>query len=214
MTETGDFSAGFSDGLRTGLANPAEDAQGIFRAALDAMSRPGTIVTLNQELAPPPPLGTATAAILLALADRDTPVWLGTSLSNPDISGFLRFHTGAAVTTSPGAAGFAVTEGVPDLPLDAFSLGEDEYPDRSTTLIMQVEDLSSDGPIVLTGPGIESGIGIGHRIQIGGVAKSFWSARSNLSAFFPRGLDLFFCSGNRLAALPRTTTAKITETGE
>ncbi|MFX9600755.1 phosphonate C-P lyase system protein PhnH, partial [Acinetobacter baumannii] len=39
-------------------------------------------------------------------------------------------------------------------PLAAFSLGSDEYPDRSTTLILQVPDLTGGNAWTLGGPGI------------------------------------------------------------
>ncbi len=59
--------------LEGGFANPVLGAQATFRALMDAMSRPGTIHTLNNDAAPPHPLGIAQGAAALTLADHDTP---------------------------------------------------------------------------------------------------------------------------------------------
>ena len=59
-----------------GFAEPVADAQTTFRAVLDAMARPGTIHQVGANLSPPAPLDPATAAVLLTLADNETPLWL------------------------------------------------------------------------------------------------------------------------------------------
>ena len=73
------MSNGHMSDLRTlapGLADPAHDAQQLFRAILDATSHPGRIVSLPAAPAGPGALSAAATAYLLTLADRDTPVWL------------------------------------------------------------------------------------------------------------------------------------------
>ena len=61
---------------RPGFADPVADAQSCFRAVLDATSRPGTVKAAGTGLRPPVPLDPATAAVLLTLADADTPLGL------------------------------------------------------------------------------------------------------------------------------------------
>ena len=62
--------------IAPGFADPVFDSQATFRAALDALARPGRVAALPPVLTPPAPLNPATAALCLTLADLDTPLWL------------------------------------------------------------------------------------------------------------------------------------------
>jgi alpha-D-ribose 1-methylphosphonate 5-triphosphate synthase subunit PhnH len=62
--------------LAPGLADPGHDAQRLFRAVLDAFAHPGRITSLPDPPAGPGVVSPATAAYLLTLVDRDTPLWL------------------------------------------------------------------------------------------------------------------------------------------
>jgi alpha-D-ribose 1-methylphosphonate 5-triphosphate synthase subunit PhnH len=185
--------------LAPGFDNPIHDAQASFRAILDAMAHPGRPVELSGGLAPPAPLGMAMAAAALTLCDAETPLWLDAALAG--CADFLRFHCGVALA-APGAAHFALI-GEPDaMPsLDAFALGSDEYPDRSATLIVEVERLRAGQGLTLSGPGIAGTALLGVR----GLPERVWAERQLLAELFPRGLDLILTCGSRLAALPRTT---------
>ena len=68
--------------LVPGLADPAVDSQRVFRAVMWAMAKPGRMIEIGTRLAPPPPLTPATAAIVLALADFETPIWLDPMLAD------------------------------------------------------------------------------------------------------------------------------------
>ena len=61
--------------LEGGFASASEDSARIFRSALNAMARPGQIETVSG-IAPPSPLSAAAGALLLTLADHETPVFL------------------------------------------------------------------------------------------------------------------------------------------
>jgi alpha-D-ribose 1-methylphosphonate 5-triphosphate synthase subunit PhnH len=187
--------------LAPGFADPVHDAQRCFRRVLDAMAHPGRIVDVAGALAaaPPAPLGEAAAAVLLMLCDVETPVFLPQE-ARP-AAAYLRFHCGAPLVAAPDEAQFALADAAAGPPLDAFALGSDEYPDRSTTLVLQVAALSGEAGVVLRGPGIRDRA----RLAVGGLGAAFWPQRSALQALFPRGLDIVFACGSRLAALPRST---------
>ena len=89
-------------------------------------------------------------------------------------------------------------------PLSAFELGSDEFPKRSTTLLVQVEGLTAGRGRRLTGPGIR----IETRLEARGLPDAFWQDLRHNHALFPRGVDVLLTAGRQLAALPRTTAVE------
>ncbi len=81
--------------------------------------------------------------------------------------------------------------------------GTAEYPDRSATLILQVQSLDGGGPgLVLDRPGNKwTGA---HRAAARFPTDFVARMRAN-RALFPRGIDLFLVAGNRIVGLPRST---------
>lgn len=191
--------------LAAGFADPVHESQACFRAVLTALSEPGTIATLPSLPGTPPGLDPAAAAICLALIDLDTPLWLDPAADRPEIRDWLRFHCGAPILADSRAAHFALILAPGVMPaLDAFDRGSDELPEAGATLILQVPGLHSDrrlGGLTLSGPGIADRACLG----IDGLAQGFWEERGRQARLFPRGLDLILASGDRIAALPRTT---------
>lgn len=59
--------------LEGGFSDPVLNAQSVFRAVMDAMARPATIVKVDAVVTPPSPLGRAAGAIACALIDAYTP---------------------------------------------------------------------------------------------------------------------------------------------
>jgi alpha-D-ribose 1-methylphosphonate 5-triphosphate synthase subunit PhnH len=187
--------------VTAGFSQPERDAQQTFRRVLDALARPGTVQTLHAGAVPAAPAcgGPALAAVCLTLLDFETPVWLGPSMGG--LWPFIQFHCGAPRVTRPDEAAFAIAAPV-DLPaLDAFRLGEPEYPDRSTTLVVEVHGLFAVGVLRLRGPGIETVTSLG----VAGLPPTFWPERATLAPLFPLGLDVILTCGETLAGLPRTT---------
>ena len=136
----------------------------------------------------------AAAVLLLTLCDRETPLFLGRGHDTPDIRDWVAFHVGAPLVTRAEAQ-FALGC-LPELmPLDAFALGTPEYPDRSATLIVEMDRLEPQGAR-LTGPGIETVTNLSLPD-----AAAFGANR----ALFPLGRDTFLTCGDRLAAVPRST---------
>lgn len=183
-----------SDTLAGGFADAPVDAACAFRTALDAMARPGRIHLL-EGASPPAPMGLAAGVLALTLCDHETPVWLAPSLEAAAVRDWLAFHTGAPAAHDRAAAVFAFGRWDDLLPLSDFAQGTAEHPDRSATLIVETDRLVPEG-VRLTGPGID-----GHAaLSLPDPA----ALRAN-AAQFPLGLDIFFCSGARMAALPRST---------
>ncbi len=183
-----------SQSLIGGFSDAPKDSAIAFRVALDVMARPGKIAKISGGT-PPEPMSTSAGTLLLTLCDPETPVWLAPSLRGAQIKEWLRFHTGAPLVDSRSEAMFAVGRWSELLPVTDFAIGTPEYPDRSATLIVEVEALENAGAI-LHGPGIK---------DTSELALPEVKAFRNNATLFPLGLDFYFTSGSRIAALPRTT---------
>ncbi len=193
-------------GLLPGFADPVMDAQGVFRALLSAMAQPGTAEDLALDLRPPAPLAKATAALVLALADFETPVWLDAAARTAAVTRHLRFHCGCPLVSDSRAAAFAIIAAPEQMPpLAAFAAGSDAYPDRSATIIIQVPSFTGGTPWRVRGPGIR----VETTLAIAGLAADFgqWSADNHAS--FPCGVDVVFTCGSRLVGLPRSASVEV-----
>ncbi len=189
-----------------GFSDLAFGSQAVFRSCLEAISRPGTIVEVAQDAQVPPGISPAACALLLALLDQDTRLWMPVSpereATQAIVQRYLRFHTGCHLVSQPGHADFALLEAGRDFPaLEQFSNGSEDYPDRSATLVLQAEALRDDRGWTLSGPGIR---GKG-RLEVGGLDDWFLQQWAQNYKRFPRGVDLYVACGARLAGLPRTT---------
>ncbi|WP_170327027.1 phosphonate C-P lyase system protein PhnH [Ruegeria arenilitoris] len=179
-----------------GFDNAPIDAAHAFRAAMTVMARPGEI-RLISGAQPPAPLSAAAGTLLLTLCDPETRVHLAGDLDTDAVRQWLTFHTGAPISEAP-EADFAVGSWQALGPLSQYRIGTPEYPDRSATLIVECDDLQQAGA-ELTGPGIK---GTAH-LSLPNVP----TLQAN-AALYPLGCDFFFTSGDRLAALPRSTQIK------
>lgn len=206
-----DTSAGGIDlsTLTPGFTDTIHDSQGVFRSLLDALSRPGKIVSMDTVV---PDLANgqeahvplAAYAALLALADYSTPVLL--QHEHRSLSDALRFHTGAPVTSDCSEAVFAYLDNAHSMPsLAAFSLGEPETPETAAMLFICVDSLTSGAPTTWRGPGIRES----ERVCVAGVPASFWHERAELAGDFPCGVDCYFVHGGSVIGLPRTTRVEV-----
>ena len=193
-----------SAALAPGFSAPVTDAQAVFRAALDALARPGRPVSLPAAgLVPPGPLTPELAALALALADADAPLWLDPQLArSAAVTGYLRFHTGARLVADPEEAAFALISDPAATPdFETFAQGTDQYPDRSTTLILAVESFSSAG-ITLEGPGIQGQVSFG----ADPLPPDFVARLHANRTLFPRGLDLLLAGAGHVLGIPRSSS--------
>ncbi len=206
--------------ITTAFKDAVHDSQQCFRLLLKAMSEPGEIVTLEMSEG----FGAmhkAATQTLLSLSDNATPIWLSEShLKDAAIRENIRFHCGSPVTERQNSASFAVIaeQDLADFDWNnaTFSLGCEEYPDQSTTVIVELGSLTngsdaspSKGGLTLTlsGPGIESqsvlNIGVASK-----VFQHFLQRRQEHFAF-PLGIDLILVNDESIACLPRTTLVEV-----
>ncbi|AKI00072.1 phosphonate C-P lyase system protein PhnH [Hoeflea sp. IMCC20628] len=186
-----------------GFADPVGASQSVFRALMDAMARPGSVHALPVVTAPPAPLTASAAALIATLADADTPVWLDPALNKTSaVKDWIVFHTGAPVTVHQSEAAFALVASPQSLSaLNGFSLGTQEFPDRSTTIILQVSSLTDGAALKLEGPGIKQQASLSPD-PMPPHFEAQWQANR---AAFPRGVDLILAGRDCVAALPRST---------
>jgi alpha-D-ribose 1-methylphosphonate 5-triphosphate synthase subunit PhnH len=85
--------------------------------------------------------------------------------------------------------------------LSSFSFGSSEYPDRSTTLILQVESLGEGRAFELQGPGIDGTAKLQAKIQ----PRDLFERLAVNATLFPRGIDVVLVHEDSIVAIPRTT---------
>jgi alpha-D-ribose 1-methylphosphonate 5-triphosphate synthase subunit PhnH len=189
--------------LPSGFADKVLSAQTTFRSVMDAMARPGSVHCIASASGTPPGVMRGTAAIALTLFDHDTPLWLDSRMSQaPEVEKWLKFHTSAPIVSDPSIASFALIGNAAELPaLDSFSFGSNEYPDRSTTLIVQVESLREGLAFELSGPGIDGTTVLQARIE----PLDLFARLAINAKLFPRGIDVVLVADDAVVAIPRTT---------
>lgn len=182
------------------FAEPVFASQRTFRELLQAMARPAVPRALPVLPPSPAPIVPAAMAIVLTLCDASTALWL----QQPGEAAVrhMRFHAGLKPVEQPRQADFAlITDPAAMPPLEAFALGDPRYPDRSASLVVQVDAIGAGRGHCFAGPGIRDAA----TVAIDGLAPGFWQQRAALAARLPLGIDLFFVAGRQVLALPRTT---------
>jgi alpha-D-ribose 1-methylphosphonate 5-triphosphate synthase subunit PhnH len=195
MTTVAELPAGFADKVLS--------AQSTFRSVMDAMARPGSVQRIEAASGTPAAMMRGTAAIALTLFDHDTPVWLDPTMSETsDVAKWLKFHTSAPVIADSSICSFAIIGDAAALPdPDRFSFGSNEYPDRATTLILQVASLTQGSTYELRGPGIDGTAILQAKLQ----PSDLFGRLAINAALFPRGIDVVLVHDDAIVAIPRTT---------
>jgi alpha-D-ribose 1-methylphosphonate 5-triphosphate synthase subunit PhnH len=179
--------------LSGGFDQAPQQSARAFRAAMNAVARPGSIEQVHGAL-PPAPMSVAAGVLALTLLDGETPVYLAGALDCPAVRDWITFHTGAPFAGREFCA-FAFGAWDDLMPLAGYPVGTAEYPDRSATLIVELPGLIPQGA-TLRGPGIKDTA----RLSVPDVPV----LQANASQF-PLGLDFYFTCNDMLAALPRST---------
>ena len=187
--------------VKQGFNDPIHDAQNVFRFILNAMSMPSSLQSIPSELS----FGQANAAttqILLALTDSTTPVWLSEAFkTDSELTQNLQFHANTPLATRQDKASFALLGGDQNTDINQFCWGNAEYPETSTTLIIQVNSLSEGVELELSGPGIDGKA----LVNVDGIHQSLLNQIMVINKSQPLGIDVLLTCENQLMALPRTT---------
>jgi len=181
------------EALLGGFADAPVQSAHAFRASLEALARPGTLQHLTGAI-PPAPMSVAAGVLVLTLCDGTTPVHLAGGHDCGPLRDWITFHTGAPLVAAEAAV-FAIGAWGALQPVSRFAIGQPDYPDRSATLIIEMPELTAEGPR-LTGPGIQ------RAAHLSLPAITEFAANS---ALFPLGFDCFFTAGQQVAGLPRST---------
>ncbi|KJF93701.1 PhnH protein [Photobacterium angustum] len=191
--------------LVKGFDCPVHDAQQTFRLLMDAMAKPGLVVELPSDVRFGG-VSKAATQLMLTLVDNSTQVFMSSHyLNDPSFIENVRFHCAASLTQIREHADFGLLAGNEITTLNGFSKGEENYPDRSASLIIEVDSLQSGVELSLTGPGIQEKT----TAYINGLSSELLVAVLNGRGVFPHGVDLFFTSGRQVMALPRTTQVRL-----
>jgi alpha-D-ribose 1-methylphosphonate 5-triphosphate synthase subunit PhnH len=185
----------------SGLEDVAIDSAIIFRASLDALAHPGRIVAMTRRLDPPAPLYQTTAALGVTLCDFDTPMWIAPELYSPAVADYMRFRTGVPIRNEIAGARFLFCNHLSAVSaLMSADRGTAEYPDRSATLIIQVDSFDDPSTVALSGPGIANA----QPFAAARIGEEFWRAAAANHVLYPLGADFIFASPDAIAGLPRS----------
>ncbi|MGY1553154.1 phosphonate C-P lyase system protein PhnH [Microbacterium sp. A588] len=187
-----------------GFADPVNDAQQVFRATLEALARPTIAQHVRAAVQPPAPLSATAAALVLALCDEQTPLWLDDALrQNSDVEAWIRFHTGARLVDDASEALFCVASSPSTVPpIDDLAQGSDEEPHLSATVIIDASDAKPIGSFLVDGPGVNGQISWDGRGLPASDFLETWTANTRR---YPRGVDLILADVDQVTGLPRTT---------
>jgi alpha-D-ribose 1-methylphosphonate 5-triphosphate synthase subunit PhnH len=175
-----------------------DPAPGTFQAVLTALEHPGTAVRLPTYDGLPWPLNSASAALLAAWVNPETPVWTDLCCDSA-AAAWLQRTCACSLVTEPCMARVAfISESSRTPPLGQFHLGEDDRLERSTTVILQVSGFSSTADRRRA----VSGSGRALRAETG-LPPRFWSEWKEQRRFLPFGIDVFFTCADTMVALPR-----------
>ncbi|MFD4404869.1 phosphonate C-P lyase system protein PhnH [Nocardia sp. NPDC058499] len=178
-----------------GVPLDARTAQTVYRAVLDALSRPGSVRQLPESLYP--------AALLpvLALADLETGVHV-VEPAGDEWAPLAAVATGAPAREVSEAKYVVVLD--PSVAADAVraaTAGTAQSPETGATVVIAVDAVAGGTPVRLAGPGVATET----EFAPAGADPAVWAARATRITGFPAGVDLLFVGRDgRLVGVPRT----------
>ena len=182
-----------AEALLGGFADPVFESQSVFRGVLTALSRPGQHRRPCRLRRRPVAARRRRRRHRRRARRRHDSVWLDAALSGGRPRLGRVPHRRADRFGSGKSSLRADRRPARDAGFADFAQGTAEYPDRSATLILQVESFDGGPELVLKGPGIKDSAKISpHPLPADFVARM----RAN-RALFPRGVDLFLVAGDQ-----------------
>ncbi len=177
--------------LKGGFADPSRQAAVAFRAIMQAVARPGTGFEVTGAEAPAP-VSPAAAVVMATLCDADTSVALMGRFDCDAVRAWIGFHCASPIVARD-VADFILADWAHLGDFARMRHGTPEYPDRSATVILEVD---AADPVVLSGPGIKE-------ITEAALPRGLAAARRVFMA--PMGVDVILTKGQTVMGLPRST---------
>ncbi|ABR47364.1 phosphonate metabolism protein [Alkaliphilus metalliredigens QYMF] len=183
------------------------DVQMIYRKVLDAMSRPGKINNIKKEteaLDQYQDLYLGTFGILHLLLDTEV-TYNVISNNEKVVSQLINLHTYSKRADIKKADYIFILKNANkeevEVSLNDSKIGDLRDPQKSATVILEVEEISNEKGLILRGPGIkkESYLKIN-------TPFSWIENRNQKNIEFPLGIDMIFIDKDaNITCLPRTT---------
>ena len=195
----------------------AEQSLSVFRAVLEAVSRPGKVVDL--------PAGVATsvppaAVPVLALADLDVSVATleagdGSSPDGERWASSIRAVTGCRLAAASDADMVVAIRPPSRVDVDSLRVGTAHAPERGARLFVQcdaiIEGSTPAGTTIrILGPGASAG----RTITVNGADADVFRALVAANRGFPAGVDTWLVAGDRrMVGIPRSSRIDIVAKG-
>jgi alpha-D-ribose 1-methylphosphonate 5-triphosphate synthase subunit PhnH len=191
------------------------DSQAVFRALLDALSRPGATAVLPALDYPRAPAGFCRPAlsVLKTLCDHRVSFSIGSSVRTPEWVRYMEVNL-ATRHESVEKAAYVLFDGrTYDHDFLRMNRGLPEFPEAGATALLCVDWLA-EGRVESGSPSLHlglSGPGVHGRalLTAGGLDSRYQEARASANRFYPMGIDVFLVDPDgRLAGIPRTTVVE------
>ena len=215
------------DSLHHSFDDPVHGSQQVFRQLLKAMSEPGTVeevtcMDIDSSLIDAGFYKTS-YSVGLSLLDDQTPTALSPDLNQVVIRNSLIFHCACPISAVSSSNSEKSTNEAQFLFLNAsewqglsqntaLSLGDLSYPERSTTVVLQVDAINSvfldqenTQKLSLRGPGIETT----RDVYVAGLNDELITSIQENHNVFPLGYDFILAAPNAFLCLPRTCLVDI-----
>ncbi|GAB3562345.1 phosphonate C-P lyase system protein PhnH [Amycolatopsis endophytica] len=169
-----------------------DESRTVFRAVLDALSRPGRVVTLPAD-------GSTPAVLLPVLALADLGTGVAVLDDGEDWADVIGVVTSSPAVPPATARFVAATRPMTPAELRTVRRGSALAPEEGALVCLSVPEL--DGTDwTLTGPGVDGSS------RLSGV-DGLREARAEAVSGFPAGIDLLLITRDgRMAGIPRSTT--------
>jgi alpha-D-ribose 1-methylphosphonate 5-triphosphate synthase subunit PhnH len=165
--------------------------QRVFRALVEAYSRPGTVQRFGELIAGEP----AWLVVLATLLD------VHTTLADPH--GLLDGRAWPMLESrraAPEQAAFVLCDGARTPEFEP-ALGSLESPEHGATLMLRVAELERGDPLTVSGPGVDGS----RELAVTGLERGWLERRAAWVGAFPLGVEFILADGSGVAALPRTS---------